>query len=69
MTLEQYLTETLGALAAAREYEASFPSVSPRVARVTCADCGSDNAHRLWVSFSERCRSEWHNNYNTPEEG
>lgn len=57
----EYLVKSLTALALAREYEASHPTVATPKVRVTCPTCGSDNAHRLWVSLTARCESEWHN--------
>jgi hypothetical protein len=64
MSIESYLRQSLTALAEARELEATHPNlfVKKCIHRVCCPTCGSDNAHRLWVSFTDRCQSDWHNN-------
>lgn len=62
MTLEQYLRETLTLAANAHEYDMTHPVGYPPKPRVSCPTCGSDNSHRLWINFTDRCTSNWHNN-------
>lgn len=59
--LRSILYESLSDLAAAREYEASYPSSAIPLDRELCETCGGDNrAHRCWVSIDARCTSDWH---------
>lgn len=59
--LKSVLTGLLTDLANAREYEAAYPSYPAPKPRVSCPACGSDNAHRLWINFTDRCTFNWHN--------
>lgn len=64
-TLPAVFAEALAGLEFARqvnELEASHPNlfVTPPKHRDTCPECGSDNAHRMHVTMTERCVSDWH---------
>jgi len=59
--LRKTLIDALTHLAIARELDASYPSFPAPKQRDLCPTCGSNNSHRLWVNFTERCVSDWHN--------
>jgi hypothetical protein len=62
MTLSELLTRQLVELANAVNYEMTHPVGVPPKPRVSCPTCGSNNSHRLWVNFTDRCTSDWHDN-------